>query len=172
MSEKQSPVFVAATANDITNLPPELLRRGRFDELFFVDLPNPAERAEILAIHLRQRGRDPLHFPIDELATQSERLSGAELEQVVSAALYKAFAEHRDLSENDLANAINETVPLYDTFEDRIKELRDWAKTRARPATVDGKVIDLFAENSTPELPETVDGETTIDLELEAVSES
>ncbi len=172
MSEKTSPVFVAATANDIACLPPELLRRGRFDELFFVDLPNPAERAEILAIHLRKHERDPLHFPVDELAAQSERLSGAELEQVVGSALYKAFAEHRDISENDLANAINETVPLYDTFEDRIKELRDWAKTRARPATVDGKVVDLFAENRPEPQPMLGDGDTTIELELEAVSES
>ena len=147
LSEKQTPVFVAATANDISSLPPELLRRGRFDELFFVDLPNQAERAEILAIHLRRRGRDPLQFPIEDLASQSERLSGAELEQVVSAALYTAFSENRDLGDNDLANAIQDTVPLYDTYEDRIKELRDWARTRARPSTIDAKMIDLFSES-------------------------
>jgi SpoVK/Ycf46/Vps4 family AAA+-type ATPase len=144
LSEKESPVFVVATANDVGNLPPELLRRGRFDELFFVDLPSMAERSEILAIHLRKRGRDPLQFRLEELADQSERLSGAELEQVVAAALYTAFARSEDISVNDLANAINETVPLYDTYEERIKELRDWARTRARPATLDAKMVDLF----------------------------
>ena len=144
LSEKRSPVFVVATANDVTQLPPELLRRGRFDELFFVDLPTEQERREILAIHLARRGRDPLEFPLDELALEAERLSGAELEQVVATALYTAFAESRDLAENDLANAIQETVPLYDTYEERIKELRDWARHRARPASLDAKMIDLF----------------------------
>jgi len=144
LAEKQSPVFVAATANDVTRLPPELLRRGRFDELFFVDLPSEHERVEILSIHLRRRGREPSHFPLQELALQAERLSGAELEQVVTAGLYMAFSDSRDLAENDLANAIQETVPLYETYEERIKELRNWARTRARPATLDVKMVDLF----------------------------
>jgi len=145
MAEKRAPVFVVATANDVTRLPPELLRRGRFDELFFVDLPVPAERAEILAIHLRKNGRDPLQFPLDELAAQAERLSGAELEQVVAAALYKAFAAGRELADRDLADAITETVPLYETYEERIKELRNWARHRTRPASRDGRMVDLFA---------------------------
>jgi ATP-dependent 26S proteasome regulatory subunit len=144
LSEKKSPVFVVATANDVAQLPPELLRRGRFDELFFVDLPSAAERREILAIHLTRRGRDPLQFPLDELAAEAERLSGAELEQAVAAALYTAFAESREVTEADLANAIQETVPLYDTYEERIKELRDWARHRARPASVDGRMVELF----------------------------
>jgi len=144
LSEKQAPVFVVATANDIEALPPELLRRGRFDDLFFVDLPNVSERAEIFAIHLRKRGRDPLQFPIEELATESERLSGAEIEQVVHAGLYRAFAEAREPTENDLIDAITDTVPLYETYEKRIKELRDWARTRARPATLDTKLVSLF----------------------------
>ncbi|MEN8181632.1 MAG: AAA family ATPase [Myxococcota bacterium] len=144
LSEKQSPVFVVATANDVTQLPPELLRRGRFDELFFVDLPSQDERREILSIHLARRGRDPLQFPLEELAAESERLSGAELEQAVAAALYSAFSHSRELTEADLANAIGETVPLYDTYEERIKELRDWARHRARPASVDGRMVDLF----------------------------
>ena len=145
LSEKREPVFVVATANDVQGLPPELLRRGRFDELFFVDLPTAAERAEILRIHLAKRGRDPLHFAVDELAVAAERLTGAELEQVVAAGLYTAFAESRDLSDNDLANAVEQTVPLYDTYEERIKELRDWARYRARMASVDGKIADLFS---------------------------
>jgi len=144
LAEKLAPVFVVATANDVTALPPELLRRGRFDELFFVDLPSEDERAEILAIHLRKHGRDPLHFPLPQLAERASRLSGAELEQVVGAALNTAFSERRELGENDLANAIQETVPLYETYEERIKELRDWARTRARPATLDGRMVGLF----------------------------
>jgi len=148
LAEKTAPVFVVATANDVAALPPELLRRGRFDELFFVDLPSEAERVEILAIHLAKRGRDPKHFPLAELAARAIRLSGAELEQVVAAGLYKAFAERRELGENDLANAIQETVPLYETYEERVKELRDWARTRARPATLDARMVDLFAEAS------------------------
>jgi hypothetical protein len=146
LSEKRSPVFVVATANDVTALPPELLRRGRFDDLFFVDLPTENERAEILAIHLRRRGRDPLQYRLAELAASAARLSGAELEQAVTAALYTAFAESRELSEADLENAIQDTVPLYDTYEERIKELRAWSKGRARPASVDAKIVELFAE--------------------------
>nr|WP_316630055.1 AAA family ATPase [uncultured Brevundimonas sp.] len=144
LSEKTSPVFVVATANDVAGLPPELLRRGRFDELFFVDLPSPRERAEILAIHLRKRGREPEHYRVDELAAEADRLTGAELEQVVASALYSAFAQQRELEEDDLSNAITDAVPLYDTYEERIKELRDWARHRARPASVDGKVADFF----------------------------
>lgn len=144
MAEKKSPVFVVATANDVTRLPPELLRRGRFDELFFVDLPTVDERMEILAIHLRKNARDPAQFLLGELAAQAERLSGAELEQVVSAGLYKAFAAGRDLGADDLADAIQETVPLYETYEERIKELRNWARHRARPASHDGRMVDLF----------------------------
>jgi SpoVK/Ycf46/Vps4 family AAA+-type ATPase len=145
LSEKQSPVFVVATANDVAGLPPELLRRGRFDELFFVDLPTARERAEILAIHLRKRGRDPLQFPLDDLAEQALRHTGAELEQAVTAALYAAYAEQRELSADDLTNAVNDTVPLYDTYEERIKELRDWGRGRTRPASLDARMVDYFA---------------------------
>lgn len=145
MSEKREPVFVVATANDVQGLPPELLRRGRFDELFFVDLPTAAERAAILRIHLRKRGRDPVQYEVDDLAMSAERLTGAELEQVVAQALYTAFAESREVSDIDLANAIEQTVPLYDTYEERIKELRDWARHRARMASVDGRIADLFS---------------------------
>ncbi|MEE2679407.1 MAG: AAA family ATPase [Myxococcota bacterium] len=146
LSEKQAPVFVVATANDVSRLPPELLRRGRFDELFFVDLPSVEERREILSIHLRQRGREPQHYRLAEHAEASERLTGAELEQVVTAALYAAFARDRELEDHDLANAISQVVPLYETYEERIKELRDWSRGRARPAATDGKMVDLFDE--------------------------
>jgi SpoVK/Ycf46/Vps4 family AAA+-type ATPase len=145
LSEKSAPVFVVATANDVKGLPPELLRRGRFDELFFVDLPSADERIEILSIHLRKNGRDPKQFQLEQLAHEAERLSGGELEQVVSAALYAAFAESRDITDTDLLNAIQETVPLYDTYEDRVKDLRDWARHRARAASTDSKMADLFS---------------------------
>ena len=144
MAEKQSPVFVVATANDISALPPELLRRGRFDELFFVDLPSHAERMEILGIHLKARGRDPENFDLEQLADEAERLSGAEIEQAIGQGLYTAFSEDRELSEADIVNAIGETIPLYDTYEDRIKELRDWARLRSRSASLDARMIELF----------------------------
>ncbi|MDJ0786736.1 MAG: AAA family ATPase [Myxococcota bacterium] len=144
LAEERAPVFVVATANDVTALPPELLRRGRFDELFFVDLPDPREREEILRVHLRARGRDPDQFPLADLALAAERHSGAEIEQVVAAALWTAFAESRELTEQDLFAAIQDTVPLYETYEERIKELRDWARTRARPASMDVRMGDLF----------------------------
>jgi SpoVK/Ycf46/Vps4 family AAA+-type ATPase len=145
LAEKRAPVFVVATANDVSRLPPELLRRGRFDELFFVDLPSQRERAEILAIHLRKHHRDPLHFRLEELAASAERLTGAELEQAVVAALHVAFATSREVTSDDIANALTQTVPLYETYEERIKELRDWARTRARSASLDSRMADLFA---------------------------
>jgi SpoVK/Ycf46/Vps4 family AAA+-type ATPase len=145
LAEKKAEVFVVATANDVTRLPPELLRRGRFDELFFVDLPNPHERLEILKIHLVKRGREPSRFPVlGDLAKRAEHFSGAELEQVVIAGLYRAFAEGRELVDQDLELSLKQTVPLYRTYEDRIKGLRDWARHRARPATLDSSVLDLF----------------------------
>jgi ATP-dependent 26S proteasome regulatory subunit len=145
LAEKKAEVFVVATANDVSHLPPELLRRGRFDEVFFVDLPNQHERLDILKIHLKKRGRAPESFPVlPKLAKDAEHYSGAELEQVVVAALYHAFAEKRELQDGDLSLALKQTVPLYTTYEERIKGLRDWAKTRARPATLDSTMLDLF----------------------------
>lgn len=145
LAEKRAEVFVVATANRVTALPPELLRRGRFDEVFFVDLPNVQERLEILRIHLRKRKRDPGAYPrLEQFAEKAEYFSGAELEQVVVAGLYRAFSQARELSEADLDIAIQQTVPLYATYEDDIKALRDWARTRARPATLDSSVLDLF----------------------------
>jgi ATP-dependent 26S proteasome regulatory subunit len=145
LAEKKAEVFVVATANDVSHLPPELLRRGRFDEVFFVDLPNQHERLDILRIHLKKRGRSPENFPVlTKLAKDAEHYSGAELEQVVVAALYHAFAEKREVGDADLMLALKQTVPLYTTYEERIKGLRDWAKTRARPATLDSTVLDLF----------------------------
>lgn len=146
LAEKSAEVFVVATANNVTGLPPELLRRGRFDEVFFVDLPSQHERIEILRIHLKRRGRDPEQFPqLAELAQRAEHFSGAELEQVVVSGLYRAFSSGRELTGEDLELALKQTVPLYATYEERIKELRDWAKRRARPASRDSSVLDLFS---------------------------
>ena len=108
--------------------------------------PTADERAEILSIHLAKHGRDPMQFNLEALSLAAERLTGAELEQCVTAALYAAFSEQREVAEGDVERAIEETVPIYDTYEERIKELRDWARGRARPASFDARMVDLFAE--------------------------
>jgi hypothetical protein len=144
LQERQGAVFVVATANDVTALPPELLRRGRFDELFFVDLPDARARRIILAVHLRRRGRDPAEYDIAALAARCEHFSGAELEQVVVGGLHRAFAAGRDLSTADMRFVAEETVPLYRTYEESIKSLREWAIGRCRTAGRQDAVADLF----------------------------
>ncbi|MFT5994132.1 MAG: SpoVK/Ycf46/Vps4 family AAA+-type ATPase, partial [Bradymonadia bacterium] len=142
LQEKQSAVFLVATANQVDKLPPELLRRGRFDELFFVDLPDQHARRQILAIHLGRRGRSG--FDVDELAGKTQNFSGAELEQVVIAAMYRAFADDREVSQADLTLAAKQLIPLYKLRETDVKALRTWAHERARPAGHDRKLSDLF----------------------------
>ncbi len=146
MQEKREPVFVAATANEVEQLPPELVRRGRFDDVFFVDLPSAQERADILAIHLRQRGRQPDQFPIETLTKGMDHFSGAEIEQLVIAALFRAFAARRDLQTEDLRLAKSEMVPLATMYEERVQALRTWANTRARRASADRRTLDLFED--------------------------
>ena len=136
LQEKSKPVFVAATANNISMLPPELLRKGRLDEIFFVDLPSEKERREILSIHLKKRKRDPAAFPVEELARQAAGYSGAELEQVVVEALSEAFTQGREVTGPDFANALRALVPLSKTMREEIDNLRAWAATRARPSSV------------------------------------
>jgi len=135
MQEKTSPVFIIATANNIENLPPELLRKGRFDEIFFIDLPRPDEREIILQIHLKKRNRDPEQFNIAKLVEKTEGFSGAELEQLIISSLYKAFAAGDELSDEDILAEIEETVPLSITYKEHIDSLRSWAATRARAAS-------------------------------------
>lgn len=137
MQEKAVPVFVIATANNISLLPPEFLRKGRFDEIFFVDLPSETEREEIFRIHLEKRNRKADAFDLSRLARSSENYSGAEIEQAVISALYDAFdrADDSDINTEDIQNSLNETVPLSQTMGQDLKELRGWAKTRARSAT-------------------------------------
>jgi SpoVK/Ycf46/Vps4 family AAA+-type ATPase len=144
MQEKTKPVFVVGTANEVRGLPPELLRKGRFDEIFFVDLPNVHERLEILDIHVRRRGRSPDDFDLLAVAEETERYSGAELEQLVVAALFRSFSADRELAQEDLLRVARETIPLAVTMDDRLKELREWARPRARPASVDTRRISFF----------------------------
>lgn len=138
LSEKQKPVFVLATANDISQLPPELLRKGRLDEIFFVDLPSLPERRLIFQIHLKKRRRDAAKFDLDALAAACEGYSGAEIEQAIISGLYDAFSLGRDLETPDLLQSIRETVPLSRTMSERIASLRAWAEGRARFASSAG----------------------------------
>lgn len=146
LQERRAPVFVAATANEVDRLPPELARRGRFDEVFFVDLPSSKERSQILAVHLRRKGRDAAAFPVDALARDLEHWSGAEIEQMVAGALFRAFASKRDLAEDDLRAAARELVPLATLYEEKIQALRQWGEARARRASADRRTLDLFGD--------------------------
>ena len=135
LQEKTAPVFVVATANRIDSLPPELLRKGRFDEIFFIDLPTTIERAQIFTIHLQRFGRNPDNFNVEELARRAEHYSGAEIEQVVVSGLYTAFAEGVELLQQHLVASLSETMPLAVTMREDIARLREWARTRTRPAS-------------------------------------
>ncbi|MBE9117779.1 AAA family ATPase [Lusitaniella coriacea LEGE 07157] len=134
MQEKTSPVFVMATANRIERLPGEFLRKGRFDEIFFVDLPNPEERQAIYTIHLGKRRNDISRFDLEQLAKMSEGFSGAEIEQAIIAAMYEAFAQEREFTQLDIIAALKATQPLSRTMTEQVTALRDWARQRARPA--------------------------------------
>lgn len=135
MSEKTSPVFLIATANDVSALPPEMLRKGRFDEIFFVDLPDHEEREQIFRIHLSKRNRDPKKFKLGPLADATEGYSGAEIEQVVVGALFSAFHLGRELTQKDLITEAKEVVPLSVMMAEEIGNLREWARERTRPAS-------------------------------------
>lgn len=155
MQEKEAPVFVIATANNISNLPPELLRKGRFDEIFFVDIPTFNERIEIFKLHLKKRLKNKEiagEITIDDtllqkLASMTEGFIGAEIEQVVISALYEAFFENRALTFNDLEKTIKNTVPLSTTQKEQILALRAWANVRAVAAT---KKDDLTSYKEQP----------------------
>jgi SpoVK/Ycf46/Vps4 family AAA+-type ATPase len=134
MSERKAPVFLAATANDIGRLPPELLRKGRFDEIFFVDLPHAEVRAEIFRIHLQQRQLDPEMFGLAQLAAASDGFSGAEIEQAIVAGLYAAHARNVKLKTEQLLEEIRQTKPLSVVMAERVSALRAWAAERTVPA--------------------------------------
>ena len=134
MQEKTSPIFVMATANRIEKLPGEFLRKGRFDEIFFVDLPTQSEREAVFRIHLSKRNRDLERFDLEQLSKVADGFSGAEIEQALIAAMYDAFAQNREFTQLDIIAAIKATLPLSRTMTEQVTALRDWARQRARPA--------------------------------------
>jgi hypothetical protein len=136
MQDRKAPVFVAATCNNVTVLPPELIRKGRFDELFFVDLPNQAERKQIFSIQLTRRKRNPTDFDLEKVAAAAKGYSGAEIDAAVQGGLYAAYAEKKELSTQSLLDALAQTVPLSITRAEELDALREWARTRAVPASV------------------------------------
>lgn len=134
LQEPHGGVFLTATSNDISKLPPELLRKGRFDEIFFVDLPAADERAAIFALHLKKRGRDPEQFDLAALAAASQGFSGAEIEQAIIASLYTAFSRKAQLSSEIIKGELAHAVPLSVTRREDVAALREWARNRAVPA--------------------------------------
>jgi len=136
LQEKAKPVFVIATANNIRLLPPELLRKGRFDEIFFIDLPSKDERIEIFNIHIKKRNRNPENFDVLSMAGLSENFSGAEIEQSIISALFDAFVENRDLNTEDILRSLKASIPLALTMSESVRDLRQWAETRTIPATI------------------------------------
>ena len=163
MQEKTKPVFVVATANNIAGLPSEMMRKGRFDEIFFIDLPTFNERKQIFKVHLESRLKDPTvigTFVIDDnslnhLAGLTEGFGGAEIEQIVIMGLFDAFAEDRSITMNDFENSIKNTVPLSVTQAEQIRSIREWADIRAVAATAqDDRKEYESSKNNKPEPPE------------------
>jgi SpoVK/Ycf46/Vps4 family AAA+-type ATPase len=134
LQDREAAVFVIATANDIEALPPELLRKGRFDEIFFIDLPGSSTRKKIFEIHLRKRGRDPEQFDLAALAEASEGYSGSEIEQAVVAALHEALARNTKLETRFILSALQTSPPLSVTMAEKVESLRRWAQNRCVPA--------------------------------------
>jgi len=144
MQEKSVPVFLVATANKVSLLPPELLRKGRFDEIFFVDLPSKSEREEIFKIHISKRKRNLESFDIEKLAADSESFSGAEIEQIVVDGLITAYSKNTELNQKMIEEVLRRTVPLSKTYEENIKELRIWSRNRARNASGNRRIESFF----------------------------
>ena len=134
MQDRESGVFLVATSNNITALPPEMLRKGRFDEIFFVDLPDAPQRAALFALHLKKRQRDPAIFDVSALGSASDGFSGAEIEAVILAGLYTAFDRKQQLSTAILVEEIRQTQPLSVTRAEEVRAIREWARTRTVPA--------------------------------------
>ena len=153
MQEKTKPVFVVATANNISDLPPELLRKGRFDEIFFIDLPTKEERKNILQIHLNKHGQKNI-TDLDTLADQSKYFNGAEIEETVKEAMFLSYVEDSDnsqISMRHLEQATKQIVPLAQTMKRKIDGLREWATTRARPASAERNVEKLEVDEKETE---------------------
>ncbi|NCO69661.1 MAG: AAA family ATPase, partial [Acidobacteria bacterium] len=139
MQEHRADVFVAATANRINLLPAEIIRKGRFDQVFFVELPNEEERKEILAIHMRKQGLDAGRLDLVLLASATRGWNGAEIEQAVVSCRIACYAASKAVEERDLLTAMGQIVPLSTTMSEQIKAIRGWARTRALPATTPGR---------------------------------
>ena len=172
LQEKKAACFVVATSNDVSQLPPELMRKGRFDEIFFVDLPAAKERSEIFGIHLAKRKRDVTKFDLDRLGTETHGFSGAEIEQVVIASLFSTFNDGaRELTTKDLLKAAHESVPLSVTMREGIDKLRDWAETRARAASSQS----VESDEDQPPYEDNSDGDLRVDdspYEMESAEKS
>ncbi|MBN1572523.1 MAG: AAA family ATPase [Deltaproteobacteria bacterium] len=157
MQEKRGFVFVAATANEIEMLPPEILRKGRFDEIFFVDLPGVTERMQIFNVHLKKRKQDPRKYNLEDLAKATEGYVGAEIEQCVISALFEAFQQNRELVMDDLMKGIGRMVPLSTTMQEDIKRIKRWAFNRAvlasKPEKYQPKTV---VEDRTPKVQEDI----------------
>jgi ATPases of the AAA+ class len=151
MQEKKSEVFVIATANNIEKIPAELLRKGRFDEIFFVDLPTERERETIFEIHIKNKGRELDKFDVSELAKKAKGFSGAEIEEAVNEALFTAYSDGREPEQGDILKAIQETWPLSRTMQESILKLRQWAKARAKLAS-EANTEEIDADEKTPKL--------------------
>lgn len=147
LQEKTSPVFVMATANDVSMLPPELLRKGRFDEIFFVDLPSPVERETIIKIHIMKKNRNVADFDIPKIVAATQGFSGSEIEQAIISALFDAFEAKRDIDTESVIRSCNEIIPLSYQMKERIDYMRDWAKSRARRASLDEEGTDVEDKN-------------------------
>ncbi|MFM7615652.1 MAG: AAA family ATPase, partial [Synechococcales cyanobacterium] len=145
LAEKQSPVFVVATANNIEALPTEILRKGRFDEIFFVGLPNQTERQEIFTVHLsRLRPHQGSNFHLERLAYETPDFSGAEIEQTIVEAMHIAFSQNRDFTTDDILEAASQMIPLARTAQGQIRVLQDWAASgKARLASRYGNLSQL-----------------------------
>src|SRR5438128_917658 len=135
MQDRRAPVFVAATCNNVSALPPELIRKGRFDELFFADLPNQSERKQIFAIQLSKRKRNPAEFDLERVAAAATGFSGAEIDAAVQSALYAAYSAKQQLTTQNLLDVLSKTVPLSTTRAEEIQAQREWAKERAVAAS-------------------------------------
>lgn len=135
MQERKRPVFLVATANQVGHLPPELLRKGRFDEIFAIDLPSDKERETIFSIHLTKRSRDAKKFDLKALAAATEEFTGSEIEVAIDEAMFNAFDQDREVETDDIVNAAKGTTPLAKTAKEQIDAIREWAKSRARFAS-------------------------------------
>jgi len=144
MQDRPGEAFVIATANKVEDLPPELLRKGRFDEIFFVDLPNEDERKSVLAATLRKHGRSKIEVDADKVAAATDGYTGSEIAEIVPDAMFAAFADgKREITSDDLLTAAATVVPLSKTAAEKIKTLREWAKGRARPASLPPQVVKI-----------------------------